>query len=104
MARVVLQPAAEDDLIEHFVYLGEHSGEPSARRFLQAAYTTFDQLAAMPLMGVGRRYRNPRFRDVRLWRVGGFEAYLIFYRPIRDGVRILRIVYGTRDIERLFDA
>jgi len=34
--------------------------------------------------------------------VKGFERYLIFYRPLTDGVEILRAIHGARDIERLF--
>ena len=30
------------------------------------------------------------------------ERYLIFYRPLTDGVEILRVVDGARYIERLF--
>lgn len=31
------RPAAQHDLLEHFVALGERAGEATARRFLQAA-------------------------------------------------------------------
>jgi toxin ParE1/3/4 len=99
---VILQPAAERDLIEHFSYIARNSDEPMARRFLTAAYATFDQLAQMPRMGSSRRFRNPRFSNVRMWRVEGFEKHLIFYRPLDDGIRVLRLLYGSRDIERLF--
>jgi plasmid stabilization system protein ParE len=104
MARVVLQPAAERDLIEQFVYLGESSGEETARRFLAAAYATFDQLAAMPRMGFRRRLHPSLFPDVRMWRVIGFEKHLIFYSPQgeAEGIKVLRVIHGSRDLERLF--
>jgi len=35
--------------------------------------------------------------------VSGFENYLIFYRPLQDGIDVLRIVRGARDIGRLFE-
>jgi len=102
MARVLLQPAAERDLIEQFLFLGESSGEPTARRFLTAAYATFDQLAEMPRMGFRRTFRKPRLSNTRLWRVNGFEKHLILYRPVKQGIRVLRVIHGARDIERLF--
>ena len=40
--------------------------------------------------------------SVRAWPVKGFERYLIFYRPLADGVEILRGIHDARDIERLF--
>jgi toxin ParE1/3/4 len=104
MARVILQPAAERDLIEQFVFLGESSGEDLARRFLSAVYSTFDQLAEMPRMGFRRRLHASRFSNVRMWRVSGFEKHLILYSPLgeADGIKVLRVIHGSRDVERLF--
>ena len=31
------------------------------------------------------------------------ENYLIFYRPIEEGIEVLRVVSGYRDLKRLFD-
>ncbi len=33
----------------------------------------------------------------------GFENYLVFYFPTPDGVDVTRVLYATRDIQRLFD-
>ena len=102
MPRVVLKPAARRDLIEHFSHIGESSGEEMARRFLRNACQSFDQLAVTPRIGAGRKFRNPKYADVRMWRVHGFEKHLIFYCPRKDGVSVMRVIYGTRNIERLF--
>lgn len=40
---------------------------------------------------------------IRQWRLPGFENYLIFYRPLDDGVEILRVLHGARDIQRIFE-
>jgi toxin ParE1/3/4 len=37
-----------------------------------------------------------------MWPIGGFEKYLIFYLPLPDGIDVIRVVHGARDIERLF--
>jgi plasmid stabilization system protein ParE len=34
--------------------------------------------------------------------VKDFEKYLIFYRPMKDGVVVLRVIHAARDIENLF--
>ncbi len=102
IARVVTREAARRDLIEHFVFLGENASVNVARRFLQALHASFEGLSQMPELGAKRAFRNPRFFTVRMWPVKGFERYLIFYRPIDDGVEILRVLHGARDIERLF--
>jgi plasmid stabilization system protein ParE len=31
-----------------------------------------------------------------------YDRHLIFYRPVKNGIEILRIVHGSRDIEDLF--
>ncbi|MDB6110837.1 MAG: plasmid stabilization system protein, partial [Pedosphaera sp.] len=55
-----------------------------------------------PRLGKKRKFRNLRVREVRCWRVTGFDNYLIFYRPITNGVQVLHIYHGARDIEALF--
>ncbi len=79
------RPAAQRDLLEHFVSLGERAGEATALRFLQAAEETFAELAAMPGMGRAEDFDHPRLTGMRRWRVRGFENYLIFYRPFSQG-------------------
>jgi toxin ParE1/3/4 len=75
-------PAAQRDLLDHFVDLGERAGEAIALRFLQAAEDTFADLAAMPGMGRTEDFDNPRLTGMRRWRVHGFDNYLIFYQPL----------------------
>lgn len=93
---------AQRDLLEHFIVLGERAGEATALRFLQAAKDTFAELAAMPGMGRAEDFDNPRLTDMRRWRVRGFDNYLIFYQPLSQGIEVLRVVYGTRDLPGLF--
>ena len=31
----------------------------------------------------------------------GFEKILIFYLPLQDGIDVVRVVHGSRDLERL---
>jgi toxin ParE1/3/4 len=45
-------------------------------------------------------FQRPSLRRVRRWPVSGFERWLIFYLPRRDGVDIVRVLHGARDIER----
>jgi len=102
MARVIKRAAAKRDLTDHFVFLAENASVDVARRFLQSANNAFEELAQMPEIGVSRAFRNPRFANVRMWLIRGFERYLVFYRPLEDGVEVLRVIHGARDIELLF--
>ena len=44
---------------------------------------------------------DPLFEDVRFIPVSRFRKYLVFYRSIDDGIEILRILHGARDIQGL---
>jgi toxin ParE1/3/4 len=99
---VVRRPRALRDIVEIAVFIAEESVEASDR-FLEAVELTFRALARMPRVGARCRFRNPRFAAVRMWRVRGFENYLIFYRPRQDGIEVLRLIHGARDIASLFE-
>ena len=98
------RPQAIRDLSDIAFYLAEEAGSDNlAFRFLDAAEASFEQLAAMPAMGVSRKYRDPELEGIRMWRIVGFDSYLVFYRPTLGGVEIIRVIHGSRDIEHLFD-
>jgi toxin ParE1/3/4 len=101
MARVLKRQAAKPDLIIHFVCLAENASLDVARRFKEAARKTFSKLAETPGMGAPGRVRHGRYADVRLWRIGGFERYLIAYRPLKDGVVIERVFHAAQDYRRV---
>ena len=74
-----------------------------AVHFLVYAEETFELLAKMQFLGTPRDFRSHRLRTLRMWHVKSFEDYLIFYRPIDDGVEIFRVLHGKRDIEAIFN-
>ncbi|MBV5326154.1 MAG: type II toxin-antitoxin system RelE/ParE family toxin, partial [Chlorobium sp.] len=50
MPRILITPAAEEDLINLWVYIA-HDNPAAAERVYQAAQTTFETLVAMPTIG-----------------------------------------------------
>jgi toxin ParE1/3/4 len=101
MNRNIIQRAeAQEDLAEAFAYLGQNSLD-AALRFIRAAEKTFQQLAMMP--GIGERFRSnrPELAEVRPTSISGFRMYQVYYRPIDDGIEVLRILHGSRDVERI---
>ena len=101
MPRVIRRAAALRDLARHFAYLAAQAGLATADRFLQAAERTFADLAAMPSMGAPGKVRQGQFAGARFWRMRGFESYLIFYRPLPDGVQIERVIHASQDYQRI---
>ena len=102
-SRVRIRPQALRDLTEQGAYLAENAGLETALRFYEAAEETFRLLAAHPEMGRAREFRNPRLAGVRMCLIKGFGKHLIFSRRTKDGVEIVRVMHGARDIEKLFD-
>jgi toxin ParE1/3/4 len=57
---------------------------------------TCDLLATQP--GMGEQAKSHRFGAVRRHSMGN---YLIYYRPIQDGIEVLMIAHEARDQDRL---
>lgn len=102
MARVLIRPRARRDVQAILTYYLEVADPAVADRFRLAASTTFAQLAETPRIGSPRKVNKPEFRDVRMWHVQGFDSYLIFYFPRRDGVAIDRVIHASLDYQRVF--
>ena len=100
--RIRKQRAARADLLEHFVYTAEKYSVELAERFFAATEEAFDRLLDHPELGVRRHYRNARLSDLRMWPIPGFSKYLIFYLPTDDGIQIVRILHGSRNVAALF--
>src|SRR6266852_6012859 len=103
MASVLIRPKARREVNAILVYYTETAGIGIARRFRQAATETFRELAEFPLMGAPRKVRKPEFQGVRMWRVSGFESYLIFYMPRKDGIAVERVIHASQDYQRVLE-
>ncbi len=99
--RLEITSPADGDIDRHFNSIVSESLE-AAVKFYDAVFQTFDDLLVMPLMGRESEYRSHKLDDMRQWRVKGFPKYLIFYRPLSDGLEIIRILHGASDLESSF--
>lgn len=97
--RYVLRPKADQDLEDQAYYLATQANPDVGHSFLLAAHETFSLLATQPEMGWHCRLKDLRLASLRAFRVRGFDRMLILYRPRPDGVEIVRIVHGSRDLE-----
>ncbi len=97
-------PAADRDLDDQASYLAAVGSLELALRFYDAASATFATIAGMPAVGERWRSDNPRLAELRVWPVAGFEKHLIFYRPVVEGIEIVRVVHGPRDIDGVLES
>lgn len=100
--RIFHRRPARTDLVQIAVHLSLDN-EAVAARFLEAAEETFRQLLRSPQLGAKGEFRSRYLKGIRRWRVNGFENFLLFYRPVDDGIEVIRILHGARDIETLFN-
>lgn len=98
MPEVQRSPEARTDLLQIWLYLAERNPQ-AADRLLDLIDQKCRLLAEMPGMGRGRPELRPNLRSFPVGRL------LIFYRPLGDdGIEIVRIVRGGRDLAALFEA
>ncbi|NJM99381.1 MAG: type II toxin-antitoxin system RelE/ParE family toxin [Phormidesmis sp. RL_2_1] len=90
-----LSSAAELDLTNIWLHRAE-SSEARADELIEQLVKKFMMLATFPESG---RNRPEIKRGVRSFVA---ERHVIFYRVIDGGVEIARVLYGARDIKRIF--
>ncbi len=100
MAEFILASGVEDELWTIWELIARDNPD-AATRVVEAAYETFRTLATTSGLGRLRKFRNSRLKGVRSWLVSGFENYLIFYRAVPEGIEVLHVYHGARDIEAL---
>jgi antitoxin ParD1/3/4/toxin ParE1/3/4 len=93
-----VSPEALDDLqlIGDFIAL---DSVDAAERVIDQFFETFEQLAAWPKTGHVRT--DLTLKNVRFWPVG---SYLVVYRDHSDGVQIVAVLHGSRDVPSVLDA
>ena len=95
MARIVRASAAKADAGEIWAYIAEENPD-AADRLLDRFDKLFRLLAARPHLGKSAENLAPNLRTLP---VGN---YLVFYRPAQDGIEIVRLLHGARDITAEF--
>jgi toxin ParE1/3/4 len=98
MARFILSEYVEPELSAIWDYIAIDNPD-AADRFLEAAYGAYQELARMPGMGRTRNFSQAQLRDLRSFRIKDFDNYLVFYRPVQDGVEVFHVLHGARDLE-----
>jgi toxin ParE1/3/4 len=100
----VIRPRARDDIIRQYRwYLVEKDAPEVAFRFMEAVEESVEQLLRMPGMGAPKLLKNPALAGLRAWPVEGFEDVRIFYLMQGESLKVIRILHGRRDINRILE-
>jgi toxin ParE1/3/4 len=95
MPQVLKRPLAEADLDDIWWYIAQDNPD-AADRLLDKIEEQCQALAQFPNMGINRDELMPTLRSFPI------GNYLLFYLPTDDGVEIVRVLSGMRDIDALF--
>ncbi len=99
--RVSRNPEARHDLVEIADYISNNNVD-AAMRFLDRMEDTIAFLAANPHIGQTYFPTKESIPALRVWPIDGFRNHLIFFRPNDDGIEIVRVLHGARDLDALF--
>jgi toxin ParE1/3/4 len=95
MPRIIVSPLAQADVDAIWDYIARDSSR-NANRFVDRIEQCFGLLAASRRLGVARDDLRPGLRRF------GYARYLIYYRLIRGGIEVVRVVHGARDQRALW--
>lgn len=94
MSQIRVSSAARKDLDEIWFYIASDNPD-AADRYVRSLISRFPLLASMPHIGRLREELAPRVRSLPVGR------HVIFYFPMEDGVEIVRVLHGSRDLPPL---
>jgi toxin ParE1/3/4 len=100
MAEPILEihPDVEDcDLVEIVAHIAQDAPE-AALRVLDEIERTFQFVASLPEAGTLYHPARKTLSAIRMMPAGVYRNYLIFYKVIDGGARILHVLHAARDI------
>jgi len=98
MMPVILRtPASRNDIVEILLYI-RRENRPAARRVHTAIDETLRFLAEYPHVGKKREELAPHLRALPVRR---YRNYIVFYRPMVNGIEVIRVLHGARDSHQL---
>ena len=95
MPQVFRRPLAEADLDDIWWYIAQDNSD-AADQFLDKIEERLHTLAQFPNMGI---IRDELMSSLRSLPIGN---YVIFYLPLDDGIEVVRVLSGMREIDSLF--
>ena len=92
---VTLRPEARTDILEIWAYIAADSVD-EADRWVDRLDEKMQLWASQPMMGRARDELSPGLRSL------SFGRYSVFFEPAANGIDVVRVLHGSRDIDREF--
>ena len=95
MPRLLKAPLAKKDLAEIWSYIAQDSHK-NADKFIDLIQEKLELIASFPSLGESC---DELIDGLRSFPIGNF---IIFYFPLEDGLDVVRVIHGSRDIPTIF--
>jgi plasmid stabilization system protein ParE len=99
---VAIRPRAQLDILELADALGAIYPDVG-RNFLGRVDETIQFLERFPLLGAEPPVPPPAEPTIRLFSLRHFRNFIIAFLPLEDGIEVVRVIDGRRDLGSLFD-
>ena len=96
MVAILITPAAENDLLNIWLYIARDS-QDAADRVYQAAEKTFESLLTTPRMGTLCQVKRSQLEGMRFFPISKFKNYVIYYRGHSHRIEIVRVLHANMD-------
>ena len=97
MPRIIRRERALDDLTEHWSYRVLELGPDSADALIERIEKRIRLLTQYPESGTKRDELRPGLRSVPIGKL------ILFYNLLRDGIELVRVLDGRRDLKAILD-
>jgi toxin ParE1/3/4 len=94
---LLIRPRAIVDIDDLSLFLALSSTRV-ALRFQKSVQQSMERIAKRPDLGALYDSDLPHLRALRFWAVRGFPNHLICYRQTGDGIEVVRVLHGARNI------
>jgi toxin ParE1/3/4 len=88
----ILSIEADNDLNEIYDFTTEKFGTAQAIEYLTGLEVVFESLCSNPKLGRQRNEVRTGLRSI------SYESHVVFYRDMKEHIRIIRVLHGSRDI------
>jgi toxin ParE1/3/4 len=99
--RIIKNELALNDLEEQAESIRLRDPE-AALHFLETAEVLFRQLASTRGIGEWVETADPLFEDIRRFPIPEFPSQIVYYKPLMDGIEVIRVLHGAWDADRVF--
>ena len=95
MGRIIGSRQADDDMFEIWSFIAGDNLQ-AADNLAREIHSVCKKIADLRLAGRAREDLGPNLRSVP------HGSFVIFYRPQEDGIFVVRVLHGARDLSGLF--